>query len=106
MGGDSLRPYLKMQNLYCRDIDRHASPSLVKDKLERICPVKASRSFISSCSNALQPQPQQQLCFASKSRTQPHVTQHGFHWFIRSCTQQMLICTVVVCVVLVVQQQR
>eukprot|EP00882_Tetradesmus_deserticola_P031618 GHRQ01035765.1.p1 GENE.GHRQ01035765.1~~GHRQ01035765.1.p1 ORF type:complete len:146 (+),score=10.98 GHRQ01035765.1:568-1005(+) len=39
MGGDSLRPYLKMQNLFCRDIDRHASPSLVREKLERLCPL-------------------------------------------------------------------
>ncbi|KAF6256739.1 hypothetical protein COO60DRAFT_85213 [Scenedesmus sp. NREL 46B-D3] len=39
MGGDSLRPYLKMQNLFCRDIDRHASPALVRDKLERLCPL-------------------------------------------------------------------
>uniref|UniRef100_A0A383VC19 U-box domain-containing protein n=1 Tax=Tetradesmus obliquus TaxID=3088 RepID=A0A383VC19_TETOB len=37
--GDSLRPYLKMQNLFCRDIDRNASPSLVRDKLERMCPL-------------------------------------------------------------------
>lgn len=34
--GDSLRPYLKMQNLFVRDITRDASPAVVLAYLQKL----------------------------------------------------------------------
>lgn len=33
MGGESLRPYLRMNNLFCRDINRQVSPAIVRATL-------------------------------------------------------------------------
>jgi hypothetical protein len=33
MGGESLRPYLKMQNLFVRDINKAVSPAVVRATL-------------------------------------------------------------------------